>query len=273
MEGVSKGQLLLSQFKEKSAIIKSSSGLRSQSPQLFEIKIGSIPFMTNEQLALDNKSKGIELSSTGGAGSSSQSLSSPFRKQITEGMISRELANRMQRTLGRVDSPSQESTPPDPLPDGKSPTPDNSLKGLTWRARRHARRHPRASRSHEGNKTQSKGTSSTISVLSAQDSQGSGGLSLRKASSVLHPVPKNTDPAVSKSPKLTEFANRLSSLTATLYKATELLPQMALRDLESVLENDWMVEDMERMVMGVISLVNGRDGEKQWRSGIGGGKL
>lgn len=256
-EGVSKGQFLLSQFKEKSAIIKSSSGPRSQSPQLFEIKLGPIPFTTIDQPAIGNKSKGIELLSTGGAKPSSQSLLSPFRK---------ELANRIEQTLRRADSPPRESTLPDPLPGDTSPISDNSPKVGTRRARRRAR----ASLSHEGNGTQSKGTSSTNPVLSAQDS---GGLSLRKASPVLHSVPKNIDPAVSKSPKLAEFANRLSSLTATLYKATELLPQMALRDLESVLENDWMVEDMERMVMGVISLVNGRDGEKQWRSGGGNGKL
>lgn len=83
----------------------------------------------------------------------------------------------------------------------------------------------------------------------------------------------NIDPVVSKSPELEKFANRLSSLTVALYKAIELLPQMALRDLEGVLENDWMVEDMENTVMGVLSLVNGRDGEKQWRSGGGNGKL
>lgn len=78
---------------------------------------------------------------------------------------------------------------------------------------------------------------------------------------------------MSKSPELEKFANQLSSLTVALYRAIELLPQMALRDLEGVLENDWMVEDMESMVMGVLSLVNGRDGEKQWRSGSGGGNL
>lgn len=109
-------------------------------------------------------------------------------------------------------------------------------------------------------------------MVSAQDYQG-GGLSPRKPSPNLHPVPKNIDLVVSKSPELEKFANQLSSLTAALYKAIELLPQMALRDLESVLENDWMVEDMESTVMGVLSLVNGRDGEKQWRSGGGNGKL
>lgn len=246
-EGAPKGQYLLSQFKEKSAIIKSSSGPRSQSPGLFDIKLGPIPFTTVDQPAIDNKSKGIDLSSTGGAKPNSQSQS-PFKREIT---------NRIQRTLRRL---------PDPPPPGsKSPISDNSPKNVNRRARRRAR----TSHSHEGNTTRSRWTPSTNSVQDPQDSS----LSLGEASPGLYPVPKNIDPAVSKSPKLAEFANRLSSLTTTLYKATELLPQMALRDLESVLENDWMVEDMERMVMGVISLVNGRDGEKQWRSGGGNGKL
>lgn len=178
--------------------------------------------------------------------SRAQLLLSQFKKKSE--LIKSSSESRLQSPLSQFRQSSALFNPstPDPPPDDRP-----SEKVVTPRIR------AGVGHSHTGNTPRSKGTLKSPSaslVVSAQDYQGGG----------LHPV-------MSKSPELEKFANRLSSLTVALYKAIELLPQMALRDLEGVLENDWMVEDMESTVMGVLSLVNGRDGEKQWRSGSGSG--
>lgn len=272
-----KGKFLLSQFKEKSAIIQSSSDPSSQPPATSDLtpEPEFIPSTAIGGLATHRKLKGVELLPTGGVRSSSQSLPSYPRELPTASTGS----PRTQRALRETDDGSPESgrtrtqsqslspqfrqsstlfnsiTLPDPAPgDRPSTSGDGDSLGKEKVVTR------RTSRWHKG--TTRKLPSASPAPLAQDPREGS-----------LSPVPRKIDPATSKSPKLAEFASRLSSLTATLYKAIELLPQMALQDLEGVLENDWMVEDMEKMVMGVVSLVNGRDGEKQWRSGGGNGKL
>lgn len=287
----SRGKFLLSQFKEKSAIIQSSSEPRSQSPTTSGVvpKPRSIPSTAIGGLATYEKLKDVELLPTGGVESSSQSLLSHPREQPapikastgspktrralreTNGSPPKSSRTQSQSLLSQFRQSSallNSSTLPDPAPgDRFSTSGDSSGKGKVVTRR--------TSRWHKGNTSQSEETQKLPSASSAPSVRDSreGNLSPGQPSSALHPVPRKIDPATSKSPKLAEFASRLSSLTTVLYNAIELLPQMALQDLESVLENDWMVEDMEKMVMGVVSLVNGRDGEKQWRSGGGNGKL
>lgn len=188
------------------------------------------------------------MSPTRGDESRAQLLLSQFKKQSE--LIKSSSEPRLQSPLSqfRQSSALFNTSTPNPPPNDR-PSASGGFSGtekvVTPRIR------ARVGHSHTGNTPRSEGT-----------------LKLPSAS-----LPRDTDPVMSKSPELEKFANQLSSLTVALYKAIELLPQMALRDLEGVLENDWMVEDMESMVMGVLSLVNGRDGEKQWRSGSGGGKL
>lgn len=267
-----KGKFLLSQFKEKSAIIQSSSDLRSQLPTTSGMipEPGFIPSTAIGGPATHRKLKGVELLPTGGVGSSSQSLLPYPREQPTASTEtlrtrralretnSQSLLSKFRQSSALLDS----GALPDPAPGDRPSTSEDSLGKEKVVTRR-------TSRWHKGN-TQKLPSASP--APSAQDPR-EGNLSPRQPSPASHLVLREIDPATSKSPKLAEFASRLSSLTAALYKAIELLPQMALQDLEGVLENDWMVEDMEKMVMGVVSLVNGRDGEKQWRSGGGNGKL
>lgn len=280
----SKGQSLLSQFKEKSAIIKFSSESRSQSPTTsgavprgVKIEPGSLPPKRIGGLPIHRKSRGVELPPLGGAGSSSQALLSQFKEQsaaVKTNTQSRSqppsLAGGSRRTLLRSNGPppanyktqgksplSQQSSAllnSSTLPDPPPSTPGNRLSSPGGKGGNVTPCIRDQAPWHKGNIPQSTGTRGSPAAI---------------------PVVSPRQPAASKSPALTEFAERLSSLTAAIYKATELLPQMALRDLEGVLENDWMVEDMEKMVMGVVSLVNGRgeEGERQWRRGGGNGKL
>lgn len=241
----SKGQFLLSQFKEKSAIIQSSSEFRSRSPTTSD----GMP-------KLDKIEPGFISSTT---------VEPPPAARARQSLRG---ANDPPPESSRTQSQPHPQHTPNPAPGDRPPASEKLLdkeKVVSASAGRWDKRN-----TSQSERTQK--SASTIPASSAQDSR-EGNLSPTQPSPALNPIPEKGDLAVSKSPKLVQFANSLSLLTAALYKATELLPQVALRDLEAVLENDWMVDDMEKMVVGVVSLVNGRDGEKQWRSGGGNGKL
>lgn len=251
----SKGQFLLSQFKEKSAIIQSSSEFRSRSsttsdgmPKLDKIEPGFISSTTVEPPPAARARQSLR-GANDPPPESSRTQSQPHTPQPQQ-------------------SPALPQHTPNPAPGDRPSASEKSLdkkKVVSASAGRWDKRN-----TSQSERTQKSASASPVS--SAQDSR-EGNLSPTQPSPALNPIPEKGDPAASKSPKLLQFANSLSLLTAALYKATELLPQVALRDLEAVLENDWMVDDMEKMVVGVVSLVNGRDGEKQWRSGGGNGKL
>lgn len=57
----------------------------------------------------------------------------------------------------------------------------------------------------------------------------------------------------SKNKKIIEFAERLMSLVKTLYQAIEMLSEPYLIEVETLLDVDWMIEDIKRIVKGVIS--------------------
>ncbi|KAI5841078.1 hypothetical protein DFP73DRAFT_556737 [Morchella snyderi] len=57
----------------------------------------------------------------------------------------------------------------------------------------------------------------------------------------------------SKNQKIVEFAERLMSLAKTLYQAIEMLSEPNLIDIERLFDVDWMIEDIGKIVEGVIS--------------------
>ncbi|KAH8150356.1 uncharacterized protein LAJ45_05567 [Morchella importuna] len=57
----------------------------------------------------------------------------------------------------------------------------------------------------------------------------------------------------SKNKTIIEFAERLMSLVKTLYQAIEMLSEPYLIEIETLFDVDWMIEDIKRIVKGVIS--------------------
>jgi hypothetical protein len=66
----------------------------------------------------------------------------------------------------------------------------------------------------------------------------------------------------SKNQKIIEFAERLMSLVKTLYQAIEMLSEPYLIEIERLFDVDWMIEDIRRIVKGVISCKAVHDASK-----------
>lgn len=294
----SDGQTLLSAFKKKSALIQSSSESGSKSPtasdatsQLTQsnsdMELVPTTAGTSRQTSPDKKSGSVRLSPTGGKVFNKQSLVSkeksptmksqkgprPQSSTITTKSRSKqtpsiggpeEMRNKGLDRLLPASSRSQSQSLLLQFQEKSALLKSSTLLSLPDD---HSATHPRQIPHQSGKqRTQRKRIQTSQNVSPMQPAQSSPSLDKIRSSPPLSPVPQDLE-ALTKSPKLANFANQLSSLAAALYKAIEVLPPLALEDLEAVLENDWLVEDMEKMVVGVISYANGRgkEGEIPWR--------
>lgn len=256
----SDGQTLLSAFKKKSALIQSSSEPGSKSPMASDATSqltqsnSDMEFIVpttagiSRQTSPDKKSGSVRLSPTGGKVFNKKSLVSKEKSPIMKSQKGprpqsftittksrpkstpsiggpEEMRNKGLDRLLPASSRSQSQSLLSQFQEKSALLKSSTLLSLPDD---HSTTHPRQIPHQSGKqRTPRKGIQTSPNVSPMQLAQ----------SSPLSPVPQDLE-ALTKSPKLTNFANRLSSLAAALYKAIEVLPPLALEGLEAVLEND-----------------------------------